>query len=213
MPAAYRAGFVGGSTSGTSNRTVVVTPVANDLVVVFCMVAANSNTTPTCSDGNTGGTYTRIAALSATIATISYVLSVFVRDALIPNTTSTTITVATGSNTSGAVHAFAVSGMTKLGAAAVRSSGSQSNAAAATPAPALSQSCLTNNPTFGCVGNGANPATMTAPTSWTEVASPLMDTGFASDAVGLESVYRNSGFTGTTVMGQRLIDRVQLLHP
>lgn len=193
MAATYRTSAAGGSSTGTSNRTVAITPAVGDLLVVYCFVAANTNDAPTCSDNNGSGTYDLVDVMNASIGGINYRLSVFIRTALMANTTSTTITVATGSNTSGAVHAIAVSGMSRTGANAVRSKGSQNNQAAGTAAPALNQSALTGNMTIVAIGSADT--TTTAPTNWTE----RQDTNFSNDTVALETATRDSGFTGTTI--------------
>jgi len=190
--ATYRASAAGGSTSGTSDRTCTITPAAGDLFIVVCGVSVNTNTAPTCSDNN-GGTYSLIT--TARKATSADTMSVFVRNQFLTNTTSTTVTVATGSNTSGAVHVIAVSGMFRTALDAIVKSARQENQAAGTPAPAFSASALTGNLTVGAVCNATNPAGMTTPTNWLE----RQDTGFSTPSIGLETVTRDSGFTGTTV--------------
>ncbi|HTG95720.1 MAG TPA: hypothetical protein VL866_24170 [Pyrinomonadaceae bacterium] len=182
----------GGSSSGTGNRTATFTPAVGDLVVVYCCVAANTNDTPTCSDDNSG-TYDLIDTLNFAISTVNYRLSVFIRTALMVNTTATTITVATGSNTSGTIHVVPCTGVTRTGANAVRSKGSQNNQAAGTAAPTLNQAALTNNGTL--VAQGSADTTTTPPTNWTEI----LDTSQINDTVALESASRASGFTGTTI--------------
>lgn len=191
--ATYRTSAAGGSTSGTSNRTAAITPAVGDLLVGVVFVSTNTNDTPTMTDNNGSGTYTRILVADVTIAAVAHRMSVFVRDALMVNTTSTTVTANTGSNTSGAVHVVAISGMSRVGADAVRSQGQQNNQAAGTPAPALNQSALTGNVTI--VGVGSGDTTTTAPTNWTE----RQDTNFATPTIALETATRDSGFTGTTI--------------
>jgi hypothetical protein len=193
MAAVYRTSAAGGSSSGTGNRTATITPAVGDLLIIYCFVAANTNDTPTCSDNNGSGTYDRIDVMNASIAAINYRLSVFIRTALMVNTTSTTVTVATGSNTSGVVHVIAVSGMSRVGTDAVRSKGSQNNQAAGTAAPVLNQSALTGNVTI--VAHGSADTTTTAPTNWTE----RQDTSQSNDTVALENATRDSGFTGTAI--------------
>lgn len=190
--ATLRTSAAGGSSSGTGNRTVTIVPAIGDLLVIYCCVAANTNNTPTCSDDN-GGTYDRIDIANFAISTVNYRLSVFIRTALVPNTTSTIVTVATGSNSSGAVHCLAISGMTKTGAAAVRSRGLQDNQAAGTPEPILDQAALTGNITI--VALGSADTTTTEPTGWTEA----QDTNFINDTIALETAVRASGFTGTNI--------------
>lgn len=191
--ATFRTSAAGGATSGTGNRTATITPAIGDLFIVVCGVSVNTNTAPTCSDNNSGA-YSLIT--TARKATSADTMSVFVRNALVPNTTSTVVTVATGSNDSGAVHILAISGMSRTGLDAIVQSARQENqAAAGTPAPAFSASALTGNLTIGAVCNATNPAGMTTPVGWTE----RQDTGFNTPPVGLETVTRDSGFTGTTV--------------
>lgn len=196
----YRTSATGGSTSGTSDRTCTITPAVGDLLIVICAVAANTQSSPTCSDNNGSGAYALIGSTAIAYddgggTPINHRLAVFVRTTAMANTTSTVVTVATGSNTAGVVHVIAVSNMSNFGAAAVRQFASQANQAAGTPAPAFASAALTNNVTIGAVANCATGASMTTPTNWTE----RQDTGFASDPVGLEVVTRDSGFTGTTV--------------
>lgn len=193
--ASYRTSAAGGSTSGTGNRTATITPAVGDLLVVFCGVSVNTNTSPTCSDDNTNGSGWSLVDV-AVKNTSADTLSCFVRNALMTNTTSTTVTVATGSNTAGAVHLYAISGMNRTGLDAIRQAINEDNQSADTPNPAFASSCLTGNLTLGCIFNATNPAGMTAPTNWTE----QQDTGFSTPATGLESVSRDSGFTGTTVI-------------
>ena len=193
--ASWRTDFAGGGSGGTGNRAVTVTPAVGDLCVVFVVVSANANLTPTMSDNNSdASTYTLIR--TARKATSADTMSVFVRDKLFSNTTSTIITAATGSNTAGELVAVHITGMSKTGPGAVRQSAIQENqSSGGTPAPAFSSSALTGNMTLGAVGNATNPATLTFPTSWTE----RKDVGQASPATGLEVVTRDSGFTGTTI--------------
>jgi hypothetical protein len=83
-----------------------------DLFLVFCAVAANTNAAPICSDNNTdGASYALLgtADYASTVPT-SYMLSCFVRTALLLNTTSTVVTVATGSNTAGEIIVLCSSG-------------------------------------------------------------------------------------------------------
>jgi hypothetical protein len=195
--ATVRATVAGGGTSGTGDRTVTITPAVNDLFVVFCAVNVNTNTAPTMTDDNGSGAYARVT--TAQWNTSANTMSVFVRTALMTNTTSTIITCATGSNTSGELVVFAISSMSRVGAGAILQSAVQANqASSTTPAPTFSASVLTANLTLGAVANATNPATLTPPTSWTEDAT-AGDVGQATPTLGLESVSRNSGFTGTTI--------------
>jgi len=195
MGATYRTSAAGGGTSGTGNRTAAITPAVGDLLVVFCCASGNTNDAPTCSDNNGSGTYDRIFCVAKNASADR--LSCFVRTALMANTTSTTVTVATGSNTAAEIVIVAISGMQKVGAAAVKQSATQANqTASTTPAPAFSGSCLTDDMTLGAVGNGtAGGSVETPPTNWSE----RQDVGQSNPTTGLEVVTRDSGFTGTTI--------------
>lgn len=200
MAATYRASDVLANTTGTGNRTSnAFAPAVGDLWVVFCVVSANTNDTPTCSDNNSG-TYDRVAILPYDTSTDR--LAVFVREQLFDNTTNTTVTVDTGANNSGIVGVIAVAGMARVGTDAIRNYsttpqiGTQSNqASGGTPAPALPASCLTENMTIGAVGAADPTGVGTATSGWTE----RVDTGTNADNVGLHIQTRDSGFTGTTV--------------
>lgn len=191
--ATFRTSVAGGGTSGTGNRTATITPTIGDLFVVYAFVSTNTNDTATCSDDNGSGTYTRIDVANVVISAVNHRLSVFVRDALLANTTSTIITANTGSNTSGILHVVAVSGMTKTGATAVRSKGLQNNQAAGTAAPVLNQAALTANITIAVCGSADT--AIAEPSGWTE----RQETNQANPTIALETATRNSGFTGTTV--------------
>lgn len=193
MAATYRTSAAGGGTSGSGDRTCTITPAVGDHFTVFCAATGNTNTTPTCSDNN-GGTYNLVdAALFNASASAG---SVFVRTASLPNTTSTVVTVATGSNTSAEIVVVAYSGMSRFGTASIRSKGNQANqAASTTPAPTLNQAALTTNAVIGAVCNGSNPAALTPTGFWNE----RQDVGQSTPSVGLEVQTHDSAFTGTTV--------------
>lgn len=191
--ATYRASAAGGGSSGSGDRAVTFTPAVGDLPVICVNTSGNTNNTPTCTDNNGSGTYHLVACVAKGASADR--VAVFVRNAKMVNTTSTTATVATGTNTAGEAVAVLISGMTRVGSAAVRQFASQANQAAGTPAPAFSAAALTGNLTIGMIGNTSNPATMTQPTGWTE----RQDVGQASPNTGLHVVTRDSGFTGTAV--------------
>lgn len=193
MTAAFRALATGGGTSGTTDRTATISPAVGDLLVVFVAVATNTNNTPTCSDNN-GGSYTLIT--KANWSGDASRFAVFVRTALIPNTTSTVVTAATGSNDAGHIHIVAVSGMSWTGAAAIRSSGVTSNITNIADA-SLNQTSLTENPTLFVVCSNGTAAldNYGPPSGWTLTRS--LPDGQTTPTVTIESAYRDSGFAGT----------------
>lgn len=91
---------------------------------------------------------------------------------------------------------YRVSGMKRAGFGAVRQVANQDNGSAAgTPAPVFPAACLTDNPVIGLFSNASNPAGVTEPAGFTET----IDTGGATPAEGYQMVFRNFGFTGTTL--------------
>src|SRR3989344_1866127 len=118
--AAFVAATSGGGSGSTGNRSVTVTTaVSGNLIVVFVVVSANTNDTPTCSDNHADGlgTYTLIRKQNwSQSGADGDRMACFVRDALLGSTdTSFVITAATGSNTAGEVGAIEVSGMSLTG--------------------------------------------------------------------------------------------------
>lgn len=195
MPFNVRGTFIGGNTTSGTNPTVVAVPAVNDLFLVFCVANGNTNAAPTCADGNTGGTYTLIGtALKNTSADI---ISCFIRDALVPNTTSTTVTVTIGAHTATEVCVYAISGA-QSGVTAVVQSAFQANQASGTaPAPTFAAAAGVQNLIISFVGNGTNPAgpAVTAGTYpvWTR------NQNVGQTACGLAVETTPNGFTGTTV--------------
>jgi hypothetical protein len=196
MAITYRTSTAGGGSSGTSDRTgSAITPVVNDLFLVYggTTFTSSPNTSPTCSDNN-GGTYTLIYCVVHNTNDISYL---FVRNQPLPNTTSTTVTVATGSNLSGEVVTVAFSGALKYGPRVIRQWANQAaQASGGTPTPAFSLAALTGNCTMWGVANGGAAGSVIVPNaSWTE----RQDVGQTANAIGIEIATRDSGFTGTSV--------------
>ena len=121
--AAYRAQTANNGLART------LTPQVGDLFVMIVVSTGNTNDTPTCSDGNTGGTYTLVGVLPWDASGNRG--SIFVRDNLLANTTSTTVTAVVGTATASFTALIAISGMTLAGSDAVRQYGEQENQAAA----------------------------------------------------------------------------------
>ena len=187
-------------TSNTPNTSSAFSPATGDLLVVFVTKEASALSSPMAS-----------ADLTSSVAPTDFTLirneghqsgaahmGVFVANALTTNTTSRTVTIASGTDPGAGtiITVLRIAGMTKVGAAAVRSQGGQTNQAAGTPAPAFGQAALTTNLCVGAIYNATNPAGMTQPASWSEAADVGYTTGQVS---GCETAYRNSGETGTTI--------------
>lgn len=196
MATVTHAAFLATTSQAASYVSAAFTPAVDDQIVVFALITATA-AAGSCTDSQ-GGTYTRIT--TSTKAGGSDKMYLFVRDALVPAASSTTCTVdIAGDGGTGCVMFVArVAGMTRTGASAARQSAVQNGqSAGTTPAPVFGSAALTDNPTLGAVFNGTSPATMTPPTSWTEDANG--DKGYSTPTAGGEYVFRDSGFTGTTI--------------
>lgn len=79
----------------------------------------------------------------------------------------------------------------------VRQVATATGALSTTPAVPMSLAFNTNNGGLGAVGNSANPAAITPPTSWTETNGA--DTGYSTPTTGMEACNRVSGETGSTI--------------
>ena len=180
--------------TNTGPKTLTATPAVGDLIVLvkagsgYALVEAPD-------DDNTGGfgTYTLVQSRVKNSSVDG--LTVWVREALVAAGVSTVFgSGAMAGSTGGGLVVLKVTGMSRVGAAAVRQSGGQENVASSTaPIVTLGSAMLTSNPVIGVVFNGANPAGLTPPTLLTELA----DLGYGTPANGLEVCAANSGVTST----------------
>lgn len=188
-------GLCTGDTTNGNTYTISVTPAIGDLIVVFAGSTATVGTAAI-SDPFGSGTYTQVR--SQVKAASSDTLWVFVRDALVPSSSTNNVALSiTGDDGTGAILCAAIiTGITKFGTDAIVQSAGQSNqSGGTTPAPVFGASTNTNNITLGMVFNATNPAGITHPTNWDE----LDDDGYASPTAGGELISRVSGFSGTTL--------------
>lgn len=193
------------ATASTSNLTsyalTAITPALSQLLVWF--VGTSTSIEPTAAGAmtdNRGGTYHK--ATFALRGGSGASLYVFVRNQLVASAVSHICTfTCTGDAAQGVVaFPYGLDSMARAGSLAVRQTAIQSNQAlGTTPAPVFSIAALTENPTLGFVANASNPAALTPPTSWTESAAPLHDTGFSTPTSGGETCFRDSGFAGTVI--------------
>ena len=184
-------------TGNTPNTSGAFTPSLNDLLIVFMTVEASVSDPGNLTSSVGGFTFTQVRAQLFRSSVDS--LYCFVSNALVSSATSQTVTTTPGDAGAGSIiSVYSVSGMTNTGSSAIRQSGGQSNQGSGTiPAPAFGGAALTDNCCLGAVANASNPANVaTPPSGWTE----SQDTGYTTGAVtGLETVFRNSGETGTTI--------------
>jgi len=173
---------------------MAIAALTNDLLIVFVKWSGNANTTPTCTDNGTGtNTYTLI--LTALNNASADIMAVFVRNALVAADATLTISpvVGGGNNTAGQIVTVAVSGMNRVGSAAIRGSGKQENQTSGVPTPVLPAAALTTNMTLTAAGSTTTAGSVPN-ASWTE----RQDVSQASPTTVQEVATRDSGFTGTS---------------
>jgi hypothetical protein len=185
----------------TPNATGAFAPAVDDLLVVFVTKEASAanmaSADLTSSVAPTGFTLIRQAAFDS-----ADVLGVFVADSLCVNTTSRTVSLASGADPGAGTNicVVAVAGMIKSGSDAVRQSGILANQTTAIPSLTFDTGvALTTNLILGAIGVVDGTPGLTAPASFSELA----DTGYTTGkAQGIEVVHRNSGHTSQTVAWQ-----------
>lgn len=183
-------------TTAAGVHTVAITPAVGDLLVVIEGYSGGTRASSTAVTDNQGGTYTKLA--QAEQASGARSASFWVRNTLVSSAVSHTVSQGDppGSDTGGGLQVMALSGFTVGGSVVcVQTAQQDTQAASTTPAPTFPQSAATGNITIGQVQNASTTATLTQPTGWTE----RVDQGYNTPAHGIETVTRDSGFTGTTI--------------
>ena len=179
----------------TGTHTVTATPNLNDLIII---VSANTgfttSTAPT--DNNSSGTYTKITnALKNTSADL---MEIYVRNSLIPSSTSTIFTQTAASSTGGGLAVYSVSGMTNFGLAAIRQNAADANkAASGTPTPTFSNAVLSGNPVITAVFNATSPGGVTARSSPSYTRDA--DVGYSTPTTGFDCASIASGETALAI--------------
>lgn len=179
----------------SSYVSAAFTPAAGELLVV--VVDATGHITPDATEltSSDGLTFTRVQ--STLRATSAHRQALYVSNQT-ANAVSQTVTYNCVADPATGVVIFVagVSGMSRVGAAAVKQSAALSNqAAAVTLAVTLPGACTGTNPVVGSMGTQLNPPGVTPPASFTEGS----DLGHTSPTAGAEYAFRSTGQTGTTI--------------
>lgn len=190
--ATYRTSNAGGGTTGTGNRTATISAQAGDHLTVYVKWSGNNNTSPTCTDDQSGTYDLVLTALNNGSADI---MAIFVRQQRVQTTATITVApvVGSGTNTAGEIVIVAVTGMTRMGANSIRQSAKQENQTTGVPTPVLGASALTGNLTVTVAGSTTT-AGAVPNASWTE----RQDVSQSSPVTAIEVATRDSGFTGTS---------------
>jgi hypothetical protein len=183
------------------SKTVVATPTLGDMIVVIVAatgVASGLGVSDNNADNH--GRYTQI--VSCVKNTSADQMAAFVRADPIRSATSTTWTSSgDGSSTGGGLYVMRMTGATLTGAAFIRQSGKQDNAAAGgTPTIPLSFAALTANSCISTIWDTTNAApSIAVPTGWFLVANGDVNTSYNTPATGIQGTHIDTGFTGSTV--------------
>lgn len=188
------------SAASTSNLNSYVlnigTPVAGDLLIVFTGMADTTDADSSVSS-DAGLAFTRISSQNRSSG--AHRLQAWVSDGFATDVSqSVTWSNPSDAATGAVIACYRVAGMSRSGLNAILQSGGENASAGVAgtiPDPTFAANVDTANPTLGAVYNGTNPATLTPPTDWTEG----QDQGHSTPAGGMESVFRNSGFTGNQI--------------
>lgn len=176
------------------------TPTEGDLLVVFAAVSGSLTDPASCTASANGITFTQVQSNQADAA--SDMLYIFVADQKVgasPAAMYVGVDVGTDAGVGAVVIVLAVSGMSKVGTAAVKqATGTQRNASA-TPEITFAANITAGNPVIGAASCNVNPAAITEPSGWTE----LVDTGIGSPNWGYElaKIDSHSGSTTTVTWG------------
>jgi hypothetical protein len=184
----------GDTAAASTYATGSFTPAAGDLLLAVAGVQGTvDGGAYTSSDA--GKTYAKVTEAVWTSDTRR--LYAFVAEQAADADSQTgTMDVTGDAGTSCAQAILRVSGMTKLGAAAIRQFKVASNQSAADPTITFDSACLTGNPTIMVVVfNSASTGNGTDPVGWTRTA----DIAIGTPGCNVIAFTRNSGFTGTTI--------------
>lgn len=180
-------------TTTAGAKSVTASPAVGDLILILVQVSGDStHSTPT--DNNSSGTYTPIGTQLSVDGRYG---QLYIRNSLISSAVSTIFTRETpGSDTGGGLAVIKVTGMSKVGSAAVRQTkqNSQEGTGASPATGTWTSSKLTTNPIVGCLILSA--AASASPTiGYTE----LLDTVYLTPDVGIEVQKKDSGDTTNTM--------------
>jgi len=179
------------TTAGAKSDTIAAVP--DDLLVA--VTAHDGQIGSHVVTDDKGGKWDQIiAGLSATSVDS---VAIWIRQTRVVTSATYTVTTTPASSTGGGLQVFAISGMTRAGLAAVRSSGKQDNqTAATTPAPVLSLTPLSTSVIITGLIDGTNGSVNQNPRAgYTE----RFDAGHNVPATGFATSTLDSGETSATL--------------
>lgn len=199
-------------TTTAGDKTITASPTLGDLIVIIAAATGVAGTVGalSVSDDQAGvnaAAYTKIFGTSTGFSTAGGI-DIWIRNKLITSNASTVFTAVQTSSTGGGLVIYRVTGMSIVGLGAVRQANTANGLATTTPTIPFAYrtgttfsgqlAALTGNVVLGGIGNGASPAALTPPPSWTEAPTP--DLGYLTPPTGLETAFRNSGETLSSIV-------------
>lgn len=180
-------------TTTAGAKSVTASPAVGDLILILVQVSGDStHSTPT--DNNSSGTYTPIGTQLSVNGRYG---QLYIRNSLISSAVYTTFTLENpGSDTGGGLAVIKVTGMSKVGSAAVRQTkqNSQEGTGASITTGTWTSSKLTTNPIVGCLIKDTT-YTVYITAGYTE----LLDTAYSTPDVSIEVQKKDSGDTTNTM--------------
>ena len=186
------------SRASTSNVATYVgngfAPAVGDVLVHFVAKTGSTNNGTVTDTGSNPWTQLTAAACFIGGGAAADRVEVFATTQQLTSASTITVTYdCTGDNATGAnVATFRVAG---CDGAYLRQWKANTGGSSTTPTCSMDLAINTNNAVVAMAANGANPAALTPPSSWTEGA----DIGFATPASGAEFAYRSPGETNSVV--------------
>jgi len=195
MPTAYRTSVTGGNTTGTTDRTLAISALAGDLLVVCVSVSATGGVLNAITD-DAGGTYTIISRTRVSTTTTIGVIAI--RNTMVAANATITVTVDTNTNDSEQIGILAYTGMFRTGSDAVRSWG-HADGNVGTPACTLTRTPL------GLSGSGGPMIAILASDDTTTSPPPVMteriDASQITPTIALEVATRDTYAAGDADAG------------
>lgn len=191
----------GSTVNTTAYNAASFTPPAGELMVVCIDMTGSAEPSPALT-ANTNGLTFSLLDIQATNPSVDGRKQIWIANQLVPASPSAmilTLNLPGGDGGTGAnIFALSLSGMTRVGLAAVRQfyTGDENIAASTVPSGTLASAPLSTNPMLGFIGNvtGSSPA-ITPPSGWTDLGRLSYSTPTKSSHVHT----RNSGETATTI--------------
>jgi len=176
-------------TTTAGNKSVTwVAPTAGHMVVVVAGCTGTGAQAVTNVSDNNGDSATYTKVVQAIGGGTGGVLTAWVRNKAITNTTDTIFTATISGDTGGGLWVAGIAGALRVGTQFIVQTKNEDTQTESPPTITFNAACGTGNGGIIAVLGEDNPPTLTAPTSWPE----SIDTGYATPTTGICINTRNS---------------------